>query len=430
MKVLLLRANCLTEQDRDAHQGSLLYPLLALASHVDRPDRVRIATYPEDAQYIRESLAWCDAVGVGPCTFEYEATAEVVRALKREYPEKIYFIGGVHVTSLGRYDSTLFDFMVAGEAERVLAGLVGDEIPAGRGSATTILKADRLLSGAELPLVRYRDYPAFERLRQRPGERPSVITSRGCQFRSCRYCSAVSYHPVHRVMPVARAAEQIRLLVEEWGSRSFNVWDEAFGNRIPYMSELTRQLQRDGITLERCSAFVRFTDEILTREAFAAFDAFGLQVLLPGLESGNPRMLRYLKGPHARVRNCAENLVAAHKLGFPVLASFIFGNPTETLAEMEDTLRFIEWIERKQLLDVCWVYVATPWPGSSYWGLAAERGFVRHDMDFRELDYRNFGRPLLLADGVDVAAFRDLYLRASDVAERIRRRAFGQNGPI
>ena len=430
MRILLLRVNVLTDQDKDNHFSSLLLPLLSIASYVDQPDKVRLAVFPEDADYIGESMEWCDAVGIGAATFEYEPSRALIRDLKREHPDKLYFIGGVHPTCLGSYDTELFDFMVSGEAERVVAKLVADNIQVEKGTAYRALSDDGPLLGDKFPIVRYDYYPFWRRLPAIPDDRPSVLSARGCQYSTCRYCSTPRYAKMVRRMSAQRFAEQIRVHTELWGKSSINIWDEAFTISLDYLHDLHAALGAAGVELRESSCLMRFSDEPIGDDVFDALERLGITVLITGMESGNQRMLSYLKGKKASVERGAENLRAAKKHGFSVLASFMLGNPTESLTEMQETVRFIEWIQREQLLSMCWVYVATPWPGSQYWSVAEANGKVHAAMDFSELAYANFANPMLLEEDVPLTQFVELADRAMALTEQIKADAFGESGKI
>ncbi len=431
MKLLLLKPNLLRPEEQESHYDALLYPLLTIASYVDRPDRLRIAIYPDDREYIRESLEWCDAVGVGAYTFEYEAVRQLVLQLRRQHPDKRFFIGGVHPTTLGQYDTQLFDFMVAGEAERVVAQLVDDELaPALRPDGPQCFVADRLLGAEEFPLVRYSYYPFWQRMARDHPIRPSVLSSRGCPFRNCRYCSSVRFDRVFRRMSPDRLVQQFRVHHELLAAEQFHIWDDAFANDPEYLRAFAERLAAAGLRMTDTSCFVRFSDAPLDDGFFRLLKDIGIKVLLPGLETGSQRMMTYLKGKRAQVQHNCANLLAAKRHEFLVLASLMIGNPTETLEDLKDTLRFMQWIYKQRIPAMIWVYVATPLPGSQYWDIALRRGRVRPDMDFSQIDYANFERPFLLDDDIPLATFRAVAAKAREWSERIRQQTFGKNGPV
>jgi radical SAM superfamily enzyme YgiQ (UPF0313 family) len=107
-----------------------------------------------------------------------------------------------------------------------------------------------------------------------------------------------------------------------------------------------------------------------------------------GLESGNQRVLSWLKGSGISVEQNRNAVRLLRKHGIMANASFVIGAPDETEAEMMDTLGFIK-SERVSLFDT---YVLTPFPGTPVWEMARSRGLVSEDeqMDWSQLNV-NFG---------------------------------------
>ena len=102
-----------------------------------------------------------------------------------------------------------------------------------------------------------------------------------------------------------------------------------------------------------------------------------------GLESGNQRVLTWLKGGNLSVEQNSNAVSLLKKLGIILNASFVIGSPDETAAEILDTLLFIKKVDLA-LFDV---YVITPFPGTHVWEIAKEKKLVCEDesMDWRRL---------------------------------------------
>ena len=109
--------------------------------------------------------------------------------------------------------------------------------------------------------------------------------------------------------------------------------------------------------------------------------------------------------------------------GAPVLGSVMFGSPTETLAEMQDTLDFMRWIAAAEIPGQIWPYVAQPLPGTQFWKLALERGKVSSTMDFDRLDFECADDPLLLHDTVSREEFSRVMATARALSEHVRERS-------
>lgn len=426
MNILLIRPNVAKNVVENPHKADLLYSLLSIASYVNRPEKLRVAIYPDDLAYIEESLLWADAVGFGAVTYEYEEVRRIARRLKAAHPEKLYFIGGIHVTLLDRYDCAVFDFMVAGEGERVVRRLVDDEIPLAPSNTFHKLVADRLLLPEELPIVRYGLYPLWGDFAADPDARLALLSARGCPFRNCRFCSSVRFDTVFRMMPVENLLVQIRTAVDETGVNGFNIWDDAFGNFLSYTKRLRALLLAEGLHLRDGACFIRTSNRLFGAEEYQTLRDIGNSVLLPGIETGSERMMAYMKGAQASVENNRQNFLRAKDHGFKVLGSVILGNPTESETDLKETLRFMEWFLKNEIDGIVWPYVATPWPGSEYWDIALKRGRVAPDMDFSLIGYGSFENPPLLDPGLPLAVFQRYFDEATALSLEIQKRSFGE----
>jgi radical SAM superfamily enzyme YgiQ (UPF0313 family) len=96
-----------------------------------------------------------------------------------------------------------------------------------------------------------------------------------------------------------------------------------------------------------------------------------------GFESGNQRILDILKKGTSVEQN-KKVIKLCKKVGIKIYGSFIIGNPTETLEEIEATERFIE----ENDIDGVGVSIGIPYPGTKFYEWARER-----DMAPREADY-------------------------------------------
>jgi radical SAM superfamily enzyme YgiQ (UPF0313 family) len=126
-----------------------------------------------------------------------------------------------------------------------------------------------------------------------------------------------------------------------------------------------------------------------------------------GMESGNGRVLQYLKGSNISVahhRDCIDRL---HRHGIKANASFVIGSPDETKEEILDTLNFI----KTSGLDFVETYVLTPFPGNPIWDYAKSIGVVSDDMDWSRftMDYYSNPNPIHLSSQLTSKEIKKLY---------------------
>ena len=129
-----------------------------------------------------------------------------------------------------------------------------------------------------------------------------------------------------------------------------------------------------------------------------------------GLESGNDRTLKYLKGSGASVTQNEKAVATVKKHGIRVFGSFVIGSPSEEKEEILDTLQFIKRTGVEEFA----VYVLTPFPGTPLWDYAKQRNLVSDSMDWSVLNVNfddNFASAIILSEKVGRKEIRDLYAR-------------------
>lgn len=119
-------------------------------------------------------------------------------------------------------------------------------------------------------------------------------------------------------------------------------------------------------------------------------------------------MLRFLKCESVTVKQNEQAVATCARHGLKVVGSLIFASPGETLAEMRDTIAFIDYT-KKAGADRIWSFVMTPFPGTRIWEIAKERGKVSDDMDFDLLSHQAVDNPLLLDATIEKEAFQQVF---------------------
>jgi len=106
-----------------------------------------------------------------------------------------------------------------------------------------------------------------------------------------------------------------------------------------------------------------------------------------GLESGNNRILKILKGRSSSVEKNQRALDLLKKNGIPAYSLFIAGYFDESVEEIGDTFAFIQKnLDEGKLADTM-VTLLLPFPGTPIWATALEKGLVSYDMDWNRFNY-------------------------------------------
>ncbi|PWB74654.1 MAG: hypothetical protein C3F15_07465 [Holophagae bacterium] len=331
-------------------------------------------------------------------------------------------VGGYHVTELPGSLTPDMDVGVIGEGERAICELV--ELLLEHGSLPTaklagvrgivyweageravteprevIGKSGRSLD--ELPM------PDRTMMRVRPHS--NMLTSRGCPY-NCTFCASTRFWPNIRYFSPEYMIEEVKHLRDTYGVRYITFHDDLFianVKRLEGFHELVLRegLPKQGFRFSCASSATRITDDMARMLKEMNFVSVSM-----GLESGNQEVLTRLKGRAFRVDINEQAVHTLHRHGIHPHASFIIGEPHETLEQMEETYQFI----RRNPLSLVNIYVLTPLPGTPVWHDAKTKGLVADDMDWDRLNISfelDWQRVILVSETVSREELHRMYQR-------------------
>ena len=142
----------------------------------------------------------------------------------------------------------------------------------------------------------------------------------------------------------------------------------------------------------------------------------GLEAFQPGIESGSERILRLINKRETVEQFIRINLLLS-KYEFEPLYNFMVGFPTETIGEMQETLRLaVTLLDDNPRAQVAGVYILVPYPGTQMFQASIDAGFVPPE---RLEDWANFSRqhtltPWLVGDIKKFAEFARISSRFVD----------------
>jgi radical SAM superfamily enzyme YgiQ (UPF0313 family) len=240
------------------------------------------------------------------------------------------------------------DCGVMGEGERafqeILARLenglslegIDGVITAPRNSAPPIAsptKAIAQLGGLPLPahdLCRYSRYT-------RGGGFVGVQTKRGCPFK-CSYCIYPQLEGKrYRLRPPEAVVEEVEKVFRQSKMRHFFFVDSVFNDPQKHALAVCRELTRRKLPV-RWNAFcnpVGFDLELA--RAMAEAGCSGVEF---GLDVASEKMFAAMNKPFGQ-KETRIALQAAHDAGLPFANFMLFGGPTETWKDVEDTQNFL-----------------------------------------------------------------------------------------
>ncbi len=341
----------------------------------------------EVAQY------WPDFIGIYCNTANYHRVIEYADSIKKISPAPIC-LGGPHPITEPKavLKNKSIDFAVLGEGEITIsellksffAGLPYDKI---KGLAwkdehnvifvneirELIEDLDTLPLPARhlLPIEKYR--PSPQHYLRLPST--SMITSRGCPF-GCLFCASRNvWGRKYRARSVSGVIEEIKFLINKYGIKDINFWDDLWGLRRDWVEEFCRQIAEQKIDISwSCERRVDTVD----LEILKLMKQAGCYSIFYGIESFDQDCLDAVnKGITVEQ---AENVIRLTKqAGIEVRANFMLGLPKETPEKARAMIKRI----CKLNPDYVKFNIITPYPGTPFYELAQQGkwGSFKEDYD-------------------------------------------------
>ena len=328
-----------------------------------------------------------DIVGITCVSQNYNLAIEYAKiAKKRKLP---VLIGGTHITVLPETLTRDMDVAVIGEGEEAIKELFAIYMKKGRFVKADLKKLKGLAfwDGKKLvqtekrsPVALMDSIPNPARDLMKIEKCTHVFSSRGCPYR-CVFCASSRFWNSTRFFSAKYVVDEIKYLYEKHGVREIDFWDDLFivsKDRIKEIVSLLRKENLLGKISFSCAVRSNLIDESMAR----LLKKLNVKGVSMGLESGNPRILNYLKGHTINIKDHMRAIRIFKKYGIEPSASFIIGSPNETREEIMQTFRFI----KDSKLRGFGIYVLTPLPGTPIWQYAKERGLVSEKMDWSRLN--------------------------------------------
>lgn len=361
-------------------------------------------------------------VGIGSMTAEYEDAVNLGANLKSLGIPII--IGGIHISRMPGSLADCFSCGVVGEGEQTFEELIAlyeQTSDPDLSQIQGVVRRDslgRLVTNPARPPLDLHSYPALDYGCINPGYfqkriltafsdigiEGKICSSRGCPYK-CLFCASgharqsVSYHSVDWVV------NEVRSL---WlkGANYIVFVDDLFAGNKTRLKLISEALCLEGLDKKvafHCSLRANMIDD----ETCQILKSMNVKSVFLGFESGNNRVLSFLKGSNATVEDNKKAVILCARHGLNPWGNVIVGSPTETLSEMEDTLQFARWARTNGADRVC-MTVMTPYPGTPMWEIARQRGVVPEDSEFKKLNNREkdwLMHSLLLDKSIDLDDF-------------------------
>ncbi|MDP2750695.1 MAG: radical SAM protein [Nanoarchaeota archaeon] len=377
-----------------------------------------------------------EIIGLSAMTIHYSRAIRFAQKIKetKELKNSIVILGGVHISTLPESLDQVFDLAVIGEGEETMLELVNLFRSKGKNFSNKDLRNIRGLAFYEnkkvfqtlrRPLIDPLDkIPVIDRdfFSQRYFEKSiletkkavrlsGVLTSRGCPYK-CRFCSTSLFWNRIRFHSVKHVVDEIEYLMKHKNIDFISIWDDLFfvdKRRIREMIKEMRQRKLLGKVKFNATARANLVDDELCQLG----KELGVVYFNFGFESGSDRMIKYLKKESVGYEDNKRAVILCKKYNICVGAAFIIGSPTETEQDIRATINFIKFMKKYSNVDLVWMSIMSPLPGTEMWEIAKKRGKVSNQMkNWSIFSEYSLEGPMLLDESLSREKFMELFKEA------------------
>jgi len=369
-----------------------------------------------------------DYYGITGTTSIISHAYRIAEIIKRYHPQAKIILGGVHATALPEeaLQRPAVDYVIRGEGEQALVQLLrGEPREAIQGlsyrqdGAIRHIRPDGLMLDLDkIPFpafhkVDMRLYrPAFGAYKSLPGI--SMLTTRGCPG-TCTFCNSAGI-PL-RTRSAENIFAEIQMLHQTYGIREIQFYDDTFTVYQKNVEKLCDLLIQAGTPITWC-CFARC--DCVSEGLLKKMKQAGCHQILYGIESADADILTNVgKHINAAKNNMAVTMTKA--AGITTRCAFMLGNPGETEASIERTIRYSIDLDP----DIALYNITTPYPGTKMFAWAKEKGFLlSENWDDYDLSKPVMRLPSLTADALQRGykkSYRAFYFRPRYILKCLRR---------
>lgn len=320
-----------------------------------------------------------DIIGISAMSFTFLNALYLAKKIKNKFDVPIV-LGGNHASIYPKevLSHDCIDVSVAGEGEYTMLELI-NSMKNSRGieKVNGIVYKDkgRIISTKSRPLIKNLDelpIPSIDLLKldryygcNMKTPWTTMITSRGCPF-SCTFCCKEPFGNVYRYHSAERVVEEIKWYIEKFGIKSIEFFDDTFTMNRRRIKKIISLIKREKIEFEFA---ITTRIDTVDRELLKELKSTGCIKIHYGVESGDSRVLKILK-KNTTQKQIEKVFNWSKEVGIESVAYVMVGIPTETINEIENTIKLLKKIEPDNIK--CNVLI--PYPGSQLY-----KNMVKYD---------------------------------------------------
>lgn len=219
-----------------------------------------------------------------------------------------------------------------------------------------------------------RHFFPMEKYNDTPGDIPTpsvqMWASRGCPYH-CIFCAwpqIIYGGSNYRTRDPVKVIDELEFLITKCGFKSVYFDDDTFNIGKPRILALCDEMRRRSI---RIPWAIMARADTMDKEMLEAMADRGLRALKYGVESGDQGILDNC-GKNLKLDKVREAVAFTKNLGINIHLTFTFGLPGETKETARKTIDLAQELDP----DTLQFSIITPFPGSKYYSMLEEKGFL------------------------------------------------------
>lgn len=258
-----------------------------------------------------------------------------IAKMTKEHSKAMMIVGGVHtIETKSLLDYEYIDYIVKGEGEYPLIEIC-ELIDKKKTTKTNMLKIKNVNYNEVRPYIDLRDLPVpdYDLLDIKKYPLATFYTTRGCPGR-CTFCYNLKRQI--RMYDADKVIQTMTHVITKYNIREFTIADDNFANLSKRTARILKALEKYNVVFHIFLRVDQSHDTVLKRLKKA-----GCWAIQFGFESGSQRVLDFLN-KDVEVQQNIDAIKRCKKNNIFVDGSFMIGLPTETVKEMNETVRFIK----------------------------------------------------------------------------------------
>ncbi len=366
-----------------------------------------------------------EIVGITLSTITAGSARKTAQAIRESLPDTLIVFGGPHVSALPFENLDVADICVVGEGEETFKDIIfcqdlDRDFSRVMGIAYRQNGSDFLTKKRSLIVdLDVLDFPARQLLPRNtyrhiypyPVKNPyyhSIITSRGCNYK-CDFCSSsLIWNGLTRYRSLENVFKEMEHLIKRYNAALLFLHDDDFTGSCERVVRFCQGIRKYFPGLKW---ICHGRADNMSLELLREMKQSGCVEIQVGVESGNDEVLK----------KCNKNIDTAtickafeliNKVGINSWATFIIGCEGDSVATVEDTIKFSKRINPTY---ATYLYLS-PLPGTKSFSYFKKKGYLR-SLDWSKYSWH--GDPVFETEALSKSdllrlrkkAYREFYLR-------------------